>query len=133
MAAHCFGVTRIIARINNPDNEPLFEKLGIHERINSTGAILNLLGQKVGRASVVLMGALEHSDVEVVEIIIDERSPLDGARIGDLQLPEGALFISVLRGGNAAIPNSETVFQKGDVVVALVPAKMESLLREFLA
>jgi trk system potassium uptake protein TrkA len=133
MAARCFGVTRIIARVNNPDNEPLFEKLGVRERINGTSAILNLIGQKVGRASVVLMGALEHSDVEVVEIIIDERSPLDGARIGDLQLPEGALFISVLRGGHAQIPNSETVFQRGDVVVALVPSEMESLLREFVA
>jgi trk system potassium uptake protein TrkA len=133
MAAHCFGVTRIIARVNNPDNEPLFEKLGVRERINGTSAILNLIGQKVGRASVVLMGALEHSDVEVVEIIIDERSPLDGARIGDLQLPEGALFISVLRGGHAQIPNSETVFERGDVVVALVPSQMESILREFVA
>jgi trk system potassium uptake protein TrkA len=67
-----------------------------------------------------------------VEIIIDERSPLAGARIGELSLPEGALFISVLRDGRAAIPTSETVFENGDVVVALVPSEMESLLREFL-
>ena len=133
MAAHCFGATRIIARVNNPDNEPLFEKLGVHERINGTAAILNLIGQKVGRASVVLMGMLEHSDVEVVEIIIDERSPLAGARVGDLQLPDDTLFITVLRDGHASIPNSETVFELGDVVVALVPAEMESLLREFVA
>jgi len=133
MAANCFGCTRVIARVNNPDNEPLFEKLGVRERVNGTSAILNLIGQKVGRASVVLMGVLEHSDVEVVEIIIDERSPLVGARIGDLKLPEGALFISILREGRAMIPNSETVFENGDVVVALVPAEMESLLREFVA
>lgn len=133
MASNCFGCTRVIARVNNPDNEPLFEKLGIRERVNGTSAILNLIGQKVGRASVVLMGVLEHSDVEVVEIIIDERSPLEGARIGDLQLPDGALFISILRAGGAMIPNSETVFAHGDVVVALVPAEMESLLREFVA
>lgn len=133
MAAGCFGATRIIARVNNPDNEPLFEKLGVRERINGTAAILNLIGQKVGRASVVLMGVLEHSDVEVVEIIIDERSPLAGARIGDLKLPEGALFISVLRDGHATVPNSDTVFELRDIVVALVPAEMESLLREFVA
>ncbi len=133
MASRCFGATRIIARVNNPDNEPLFEKLGVRERINGTAAILNLIGQKVGRASVVLMGVLEHSDLEVVEIIIDERSPLAGARVGDLQLPEDTLFISVLREGRASIPNSDTVFELGDIVVALVPAEMESLLREFVA
>lgn len=133
MAAHCFGVPRIIARVNNPDNETLFEKLGIHERINGTSAILNLIGQKVGRASVVLMGALEHSDVEVVEIIIDERSPLAGARVGELTLPEGALFVSVLRNGKGMIPTSDTMFEAGDVVVALVPTEFESTLREFVA
>lgn len=133
MAAHCFGATRIIARVNNPDNEPLFEKSGVHERINSTSAILNLIGQKVGRATVVLMGVLERSDVEVIEIIIDENSPLQDARIGDLDLPEGALFISVLRDGDATIPNSDTVLARGDVVLALVPAEIESLLREFVA
>ena len=132
MSAHCFKVPRIIARVNNPDNEALFQKLGVHERVNGTSAILNIIGQKVGRASVVLMGALEHSDVEVVEIIIDDRSPLAGARIGELSLPEGALFISVLRDGHAAIPTSDTMFENGDVVVALVPTEMESLLREFL-
>ena len=39
MASNCFGCTRVIARVNNPDNEPLFEKLGIHERVNGTSAI----------------------------------------------------------------------------------------------
>jgi trk system potassium uptake protein TrkA len=133
MSAHCFQVPRIIARVNNPDNETLFEKLGIHERINGTSAILNMIGQKVGRASVVLMGALEHSDVEVVEIIIDERSPLAGACVGDLSLPEGALFVSVLRNGRGMIPTGETIFENGDVVVALVPTELESILREFVA
>lgn len=133
LAQHCFQVPRVIARVNNPDDEALFEKLGIKERINGTSAILNIIGQKVGRASVVLMGALEHSNVEVVEIIIDERSPLAGACLGDLSLPEGALFVSVLRHGQGMIPNAETIFAQGDVVVALVPSEFESILREFVA
>jgi trk system potassium uptake protein TrkA len=133
LAAHCFQVPRIIARVNNPDNEALFEKLGVRERINGTSAILNLIGQKVGRAPVVLLGALEHSDVEVVEIIVDDRSPLVGAAIGDLNLPEGALFVSIIRHGKGMIPNGETTFAEGDVVVALVPTEFESTLREFVA
>lgn len=133
MVAHCFGTARVIARVNNPDNEPLFEKLGVHERINSTSAILNLIGQKVGRASVVLMGFLERSDIEVIEIIIDENSPLQDARVGELELPEGALFIAVLREGDAMIPHFDTVLARGDVVLALVPAEIEALLREFVA
>ena len=31
MASHCFGRKKIIARVNNPDNDPLYDDLGIHE------------------------------------------------------------------------------------------------------
>lgn len=133
MARHCFGRTKIIARVNNPDNEALFEKLGIHERISGTSAVLNLIGQKVDRASVVLMGALAHSDIEVVELILDERSPLIGARLGEMNLPKEALVISVLREGIAIVPNADTVFELDDVVLILIPTEWESTLREFVA
>lgn len=133
MAQHCFGRGRVIARINNPENEALFEKLGISERVNSTGAILNLIGKKMQRPAVVLMGMLESSDIEVVEIILEENSPLVGAALRDMQLPHDTLIISVLRGGKAMIPTAELVFEVDDVLVALIPTKWESTLREFVA
>jgi trk system potassium uptake protein TrkA len=133
MASHCFGRTNIIARINNPDHDALFEKLGVTRRVSGTAAILNLLGQKLERASVVLMGALEHSDIEVVELILDERSPLIGVQLAEMKLPAEALVISVLRGGQAMIPNSETTFALDDVVLILIPSEWESTLREFVA
>lgn len=133
MAHRCFGRGRVIARINNPENEPIFEKLGIAERVNSTSAILNLIGKKMQRPAVVLLGMLESSDIEVVEIILESNSPLVGANLRDLQLPHDTLIISVLRGGKAMIPNAELVFAVDDVIVALIPSKWESTLREFVA
>jgi len=41
--------------------------------------------------------------------------------------------ISVLRGGQAMIPNVETVFALNDVVLILIPSQWESTLREFVA
>ena len=133
MAQHCFNRRRVIARINNPENESIFEKLGISERVNSTAAILNIIGQKMQRPAVVLMGMLESSDIEVVEIILEENSPLIDASLRDMELPHETLIISVLRGGKAMIPTADLVFQIDDVIVALIPSKWESTLREFLA
>jgi len=132
MSSHCFGRKKIIARVNNPDNDLLYEDLGIHERVSGTAAILNLVGQKVGGAPVILLGALERSNIEVVELIVNERSPLLGARLGELNLPDQTLIISVLRQGQAMIPNSDTVFEQEDILVALIPHELESLLREFV-
>lgn len=133
MAQHCFQRGRVIARVNNPENEAVFEKLGIAERVNSTGAILNLIGKKMERPSIVLMGMLESSDIDVVEIILEKNSPLVDATLRDLQLPHETLIISVLRDGKAMIPHADLVFEIDDVVVALIPSKWESTLREFLA
>jgi trk system potassium uptake protein TrkA len=132
MAAHCFGRPRIIARVNNPDHEALFHILGVRERVNGTGAILNLLGQKVGSAPVILLGALERSNIEAVELIVDDGSPLVGAKLGEINLPKDALIISVIRGGHAMLPNADTIFAPGDVLVALIPPELEASLREFI-
>jgi len=132
MAKQCFNRPRVIARVVNPDNESLFEKLGIHERVSGTSAVLNLITQKVERSSVILLGALEKSSLKVVEIIVDEKSPLVGARLGDVKFPAECLVISVLREGHAELPNAGTIFESGDLLVILVPADMESTLREFL-
>jgi trk system potassium uptake protein TrkA len=132
MAAHCFGRPRIIARVNNPDHETLFHALGVRERVNGTAAILNLLGQKVGSAPVILLGALERSNIEAVELIVDEGSPLVSARLGEINLPKDALIISVIREGHALLPNADTVFARGDVIVALIPPELEASLREFI-
>src|SRR5690606_23181491 len=122
-AQYCFNRRRVIARINNPENESIFEKLGISERVNSTGAILNLIGQKMQRPAVVLLGMLESSDIEIVEIILESNSPLVGGNLRDLQLPHETLIICVLRDGEAMIPQADFVFAIDDVVVALIPSK----------
>jgi trk system potassium uptake protein TrkA len=132
MAQHVFERQRVIARVNNPDNIRLFETLGVTERINATGALLDLLGKKVGKSPVVLLGALERCNIEAVELILDEESPFIGARLGDLQLPSGTLIISILRDGCASIPTADSVFQAGDVLVALIPPELEAALREFI-
>ena len=132
MVAHCFGRPRIIARVNNPDHESLFHALGVHERVNGTAAILNLLGQKVGSGAVILLGALERSNIEAVELIVDESSPLVGAELADINLPKETLIISVIREEHAMLPNADTVFAQGDVLVALIPPELEAVLREFI-
>lgn len=132
MASHCFSRTRIIARVNNPDNGELFEMLGIHERVSGTTSVLNLIGQKVSRAPVVLLGALEKSNIEAVELILNETSPLIGAHLSEVALPKGTLIISIVRNGAAMLPSADTIFAVDDVLIALIPPELESALREYI-
>ena len=44
----------------------------------------------------------------------------DGTAIGDLELPEGCLVVSVLRSGSGFVPKADTVIESGDEVLAVL-------------
>ena len=132
IVAHCFSKTRIIARVNNPDNEEFFDKIGIRERVSGTRAVLDLLDRKVGASPMHLLGVLEKSNVEAVEVELGSKSSLIGQMLSTITLPKDTLIISVLRDGGAFVPDGNTVFQEKDEIIALVPPQLESALRGFI-
>lgn len=132
LVAHCFGKTRVIARVNNPENEEFFEQLGVRERVSGTRAVLEILDRKVGQSPIVLLGMLERSNVEAVEVLLSDTSRLIGRTLSEVTLPKETLIISVLRDGQVMLPDGRMQFQLGDILIALVPPQLESVLRAFV-
>jgi trk system potassium uptake protein TrkA len=64
-------------------------------------------------------------------LLLGEGSPVAGQRVGDLELPEGSLLISVLRGGNGFVPGPETVLEPGDEVLAVLDPGLEEELKAY--
>lgn len=118
MAQRRFGVKRVLARVNDPANEPLFHKLGIKETLNSTRLIYNLLEQSIETDEIVPLAALPGKK-EIAQVHIGPASAAAGKRITDLRLPEHSLIIAVLRGGEAHIPTFDTRIAAEDTVVVL--------------
>ncbi len=133
MAKRQFNVPRSVSRVNNPANEVLFQKLGIDTTVSSTSLIYNLLEQQIEPGQVIPLGALKKGNIEVVAILVSERSPVLKKSVRDLELPGNALIISVVRGDNALLPQAGTVFEPGDSVVLLVSADEEPRLRSIFA
>lgn len=66
-------------------------------------------------------------------MLLPEGSPATGQRVGDLQLPEGTLLISVLRGPEGLIPNADTVLEPGDEILAVLDPKIEDEVTAYFA
>jgi trk system potassium uptake protein TrkA len=114
VAKEKYLVDRIIARVNNPRNRPHFELLGIKPYVSATDLILRLL---------------EH---EVPEYGLVENSRVAGMRVGDLNMPEGSLLISILREGQGGfVPTPDTVLEAGDEVLAVLDPGLEEELKVF--
>ncbi len=130
MAKRRFNVPRTIARVNSPTNEEIFQKLGIDETLSSTRVIFNLIEQRIETSEIIPLAALRRGNVEIVEIDLTKEFLVVGKTIEELNLPAGALIISILRDGHAIVPHLTTELKDQDSVIALVESNREPELRK---
>src|SRR3978361_1357835 len=99
VAKEKYGVQRIVARVNNPRNLQHFKLLGIQPAVSATDLILRLIEHEVPEYGLVQLLALEEEHLEIIDLEVTPDAPADGRRVMDIEMPEGALIISVLRAG----------------------------------
>lgn len=130
MAKWKFEVPRTIARVNDPKNEALLKELGIDQTVNSTRIIYNLLEQQIESGEVVPLAALKKGELEVMEVDIQEDSPAENMKIGQLDLPPNSIIISVIRDEHAIMPHADTKLRAGDSAIVLMKTGRDKDLRE---
>ncbi|HTW11156.1 MAG TPA: TrkA C-terminal domain-containing protein, partial [Solirubrobacteraceae bacterium] len=117
---------RIIARVNNPRNHDHFRLLGIQPAVSATDLILRLIEHEVPEYGLVHLLALEEEHLEIIEFEVDATAEATGKRIADLDLPDGSLVISIIRGNAGFVPKSETMIEAGDTVMLILDPGLES-------
>jgi trk/ktr system potassium uptake protein len=132
VAKEKYMVEQIIARVNNPRNKEWFELLGISPVVSATDLILRLIEHEVPKYGLVHLLDLPQERLEIIELLLSETSPVTGRRVGDLELPEGSLLISVLRGGTGFVPGPDTVLEAGDEVLAVLDPGLEEELKTYI-
>jgi trk system potassium uptake protein TrkA len=132
LAKEKYGVSKVIARVNDPRNQAHFDLLGISPTVCATSSILGLVEHEVPEHELVHLLELRKENLEIVEVQIDEGSPSAGKRVEKLSLPEGARLISVMRNGEAEIAVGSTELRPGDQVLAILQPGKEDELRQIL-
>jgi trk system potassium uptake protein len=131
VAKEKYLVDRIIARVNNPRNRQHFELLGVKPYVSATDLILRLLEHEVPEYGLVHLLDLPEERLEIIEMLLAKDSGVAGRRVGDLDMPEGSLLISVLRDGKGFVPGPDTVLESGDEVLAVLDPGVEEDLKTF--
>jgi len=124
---------RTIARVNNPQNEELFTGLGVDSFVSATKIINAIIQEqvKIGDMMIPLI-TLQKGGIEIVEVELSSSSHIVKKKIKDLTLPQGAIFIAVIRGEEIIIPYGETEFNPEDKIIALVKRESEPAFRKML-
>jgi trk system potassium uptake protein TrkA len=132
MAKKKFNVPKTIARVNDPRNEELFQRLGIDITVSSTTLIHRSIAQEITADSVLPLAVLKKSNVEIVQAILTETSPVANKYIRDLTLPKNCVFILVIREEQVILPYGGTLLLPNDLVIVLVSMEGEQELRNTL-
>jgi trk system potassium uptake protein TrkA len=132
MAKQKFNVGRTIARVNNPKNEQLFRLLGIDVTVSQTNFILNLIGQAIPERSFIHLMNLRYAGLAIVEASIIDRSPVANRTISEIDLPVSCAIAAIARGNKVIVPESDTVIEVGDEIIAVTHLSQEEELRNLL-
>ncbi len=131
VAKEKYLVDRIIARVNNPRNREHFDLLGIRPVVSATDLILRLIEHEVPEYGLVHLLDLPEQRLEIIEMLLPDDSRAVGQRVGDLNMPEGTLLISVLREREGFVPVADTVLEAGDEILAVLDPKVEEDLTAY--
>ncbi len=125
MAKERYLCERIIARVNNPRNLQHFQLLGIQPAVSATDLILRLIEHEVPQYGLVHLLDLRDEQLEIIEIEVTRAAPAASQRVMDIDVPEGAQIISVLRDGRGIVPKADTVIEAGDEVLLVLDPGLE--------
>ena len=133
LAKQEFAVPRVVARVNHPKNEWLFnENWGVDVSVSTPHLILALTEEALSVGSLVRLLQLEKGKARLVEVTLAEDSPVIGPSIRELNVPRDSTFVAVLREDHVVVPRGDTVFEAGDEVIALVTPDSEDEIRRML-
>ncbi len=122
VARRFFAVAHTVAVVNDPDNRPLFERLGVAAAVSAAELLGSVIEQESTFEGVHARLALARGAVSLTELRLDDDSPAVARPLSALDLPEQALISAVIRRGAVYVPRGRLVLEAGDELV-LVSAR----------
>jgi trk system potassium uptake protein TrkA len=133
LAKQEFAVPRVIARVNHPKNEWLFnENWGVDLSVSTPHLITALVEEAVSVGRLVRILQFERGQARLVEVTLAEDAPVVDRALKDVDVPRDVTVVAVVRGEHVVMPRGDTVFEAGDEVLAMVTPDSEEKVRTIL-
>jgi trk system potassium uptake protein TrkA len=125
-----YGVPRVVARVNHPKNEWLFDSSwGVDVAVSTPRIIAALVEEAVSVGDVVRLFSLKAGQANLVELTLPDNSICIGKSVAEVQLPEDASLAAIIRDNHVITPSAHDVFSAGDELIFVASAKAEELLK----
>jgi trk system potassium uptake protein TrkA len=119
IAMRHFDIPRTIALVNDPDNEAIFQKMGVTVAFSATRVIGSIIDQETDFEDITALMPLAKGRINVTDIHLDEESPAIGKGLRDLELAAGSLVACIIRNDQVIVPTGATRLEVNDHLVLI--------------
>ncbi len=128
-----FAVPRVVARVNDPRNEWLFDEAwGVDVAVSTPRMLASLVEEAVSVGDLVQLMAFRKGSANLVEITLPDDTPWGGRPVRKLEIPRDAALVAILRGNRVIVPEADEPLEGGDELLLVATADVEGELRSLL-
>src|SRR3954470_19878525 len=129
-----YGVPRVVARVNNPNNEWLFnESWGVDVAVSTPRLMSALVEEAVSVGDLVRLLTFRQGEAALVEVTLPEDTPVAGRRVGSITWPRDVALVAILRGPRVLVPTADDPLEPSDELLFISAPEMEPALHDLLA
>ena len=128
-----FGVDRVVARVNHPKNEWLFnESWGVDVSVSSPRLLAAVVEEAVSVGDLVRLLTFRQGQANLVELTLAADAPLVGKLVGSVPWPTDSALVAILRDGRVITPSPDIAMEAGDELLLVATTEVEDELDQLL-
>ncbi|MDF3049386.1 MAG: TrkA-N domain protein [Pseudonocardia sp.] len=125
-----FAVRRVVARVNDPRNEWLFDdNWGVDVAVSTPRLLAALVEEAVAVGDLVRLMTLRQGGANLVEVTLPAHTRLAGTPVRSLKLPPDSALVVILRGGRVIVPQGDDALEAGDELLFVATSAVEEDIR----
>jgi len=125
-----FSVRRVVARINHPANEWLFnESWGVDVAVSTPRVLAALVEEAVSVGDVVRLFTLREGQANLIEVTLPAGAPCAGVPVRDVALPIDAAMVAIIRNSRVIVPTPDEPLEPGDELLFVALPEAEPAIR----
>ncbi|MGW0226913.1 potassium channel family protein [Actinopolymorpha singaporensis] len=128
-----FGVPRVVARVNHPKNEWMFnESWGVDVAVSTPRIMAALVEEAVSVGDLVRLFTFRQGEANLVELTLPSDSTCIGNRVQDVSWPPDTVLVAIVREGRVLVPTGDTPLEAHDELLFVAVTEREKELQELL-
>jgi trk system potassium uptake protein TrkA len=126
-----YKISKVIARVSNPDHDDAFRKVGIDVVVSPELTAAGYLEKLITRPKIADLIVIGRGNAELLELNVDN-TKIFGKKIGELSPTDDYIIAAIHKNGEIKIPKDGMMLKKGDKISILVrtPA-IKSVMKKF--